>query len=189
MRSYSYSGSLLIVISMISTFPAASLAQSVAEPKTWTVTPFLGGSFGTSNDLGSSLTLGAGVEYDVTSNLGFEAELGYVFDVVGDDANADWSLTTFSANGIYHFDVPRVTPYATLGLGVERSNLTIDDPDILALYPPDSNEITYNFGGGVKYPLSDRFLARADLRRFQASDLAPDHWRIYAGLTWWITRR
>ena len=189
MRSYSCSGSFLFGLAMLLVSPATSSAQSVAEPKTWTVTPFLGGSFGTSNDLGSSLTLGAGIGYDVTSNLGFEAELGYVFDVVGDQANADWSLTNFSANAVYHFDVRRVTPYATLGLGVERSNLTIDDPDILALYPPDSNEITYNFGGGVKYPLSDRFLARADLRRFQATDLAPDHWRLYGGLTWWITRR
>ena len=189
MRSYSYSSSFLIVLAMLLVSPATSRAQSVAEPKSWTVTPFLGGSFGTSDDLGSSLTIGAAIGYDLTKNLGFEGELGYVFDVVGDDTNTDWSLTNFSVNAIYHFDVRHVTPYATLGLGVERSNLTIDDPDLLALYPPDSNEITYNFGGGVKYPLSDRFLARADLRRFQASDLAPDHWRLYAGLTWWIKRR
>lgn len=189
MRSYSYSSSFLIVLAMLLVSPATSRAQSVAEPKSWTVTPFLGGSFGTSDDLGSSLTIGAAIGYDLTKNLGFEGELGYVFDVVGDDTNTDWSLTNFSVNAIYHFDVRHVTPYATLGLGVERSNLTIDDPALLALYPPDSNEITYNFGGGVKYPLSDRFLARADLRRFQASDLAPDHWRLYAGLTWWVKRR
>jgi opacity protein-like surface antigen len=189
MRSYSYSGSFLIVLALCLASPAASRAQSVAEPKNWTLTPFLGGSFGTSNDLGSSLTLGAAIGYDLTSNLGFEAELGYVFDVAGDNANVDWSLTNFSANAIYHFDVRRVTPYATFGLGVERSNLTIDEPDILALFPPDSNEIAYNFGGGVKYPLSDRFLARADLRRFQATDIAPDHWRLYGGLTWWIKRQ
>jgi opacity protein-like surface antigen len=188
MRSQSYSGSFLIVLSMLLTFPSMSAAQSVAEPKTWTVTPFLGGSFGTSNDLGSSLVLGAGIGYDVTSNLGFEGEIGYVFDVEGDQPNADWSITNFSANVVYHFNARRVTPYATVGLGVERSNLTIDDPDILALYPPDSNEVTYNFGGGLKYPLSQNFLARADLRRFQATDLAPDHWRFYGGLTWWIKR-
>ena len=189
MRAYSYSGSFLTLLSLLLISPATSAAQSVAEPKTWTVTPFLGGAFGTSDDLDSSLTLGAAIGYDVTANLGFEAELGYVFDVVGDNADADWSLTNFSVNGVYHFNVRRITPYVTLGLGVERSNLTIDDPTILALYPPDSSEITYNFGGGVKYPLSERFLARADLRRFQASDLAPDHWRLYGGLTWWITRK
>jgi opacity protein-like surface antigen len=188
MRSYSYSSFVLILLAMLLVSPATSHAQSVAEPKTVTVTPFLGGSFGTSNDLGSSLTVGAAIGYDLTSNLGFEGELGYVFDVVGDEANADWSLTNFSANAVYHFNAPRITPYVTVGLGVERSNLTIDDPDILALYPPDSNEITYNIGGGVKYPLTSNFLARADLRRFQATDLAPDHWRFYGGLTWWIKR-
>ena len=189
MRSYSCSSSFLIVLAMLLVSPATSRAQSVAEPKSWTVTPFLGGSFGTSDDLGSSL------DHRRRDRLRPDDE-----PRVRGGARArvrrrrrrhqhDWSLTNFSVNAIYHFDVRHVTPYATLGLGVERSNLTIDDPDLLALYPPDSNEITYNFGGGVKYPLSDRFLARADLRRFQATDLAPDHWRLYAGLTLWIKRR
>lgn len=188
MRSYSYLGSFLLVPAMLLVSPTTSGAQSVAEPKTWTLTPFLSASFGTSNDLSGSLGLGAAIGYDLTSHLGFEAELGYVFDVLGDDANADWSLTNFSANAVYHFDVRRVTPYATFGLGVERSNLSADDPNPLALLIPDSTEIAYNFGGGAKYPLSDRFLVRADLRRFQANDLAPDHWRFYGGLTWWIKR-
>ncbi len=81
----------------------------MAEPKTWTVTPFLGGSFGTSNDLGSSLVLGVGIGFDLTSNLGFEGELGYVFDVEGDQPNADWSITNFSANALYHFNA-RASP-------------------------------------------------------------------------------
>ena len=33
-----------------------------------------------------------------------------MFDVVGDEPDVDWSLTNFSANAIYHFDVRRVTP-------------------------------------------------------------------------------
>lgn len=192
MRSYSCSGScsgpFLIVLAMLFVSPTTSGAQSVAEPKTWTLTPFLSASFGASNDLGSSLGLGAAIGYDLTSNLGFEAELGYVFDVAGENANVDWSLTNFGANAVYHFDVRRITPYATFGLGLEHSNLKIDNPDLLALVQPDSTEVTYNFGGGLKYPVTDRFLARADLRRFQANDLAPDHWRLYGGLTWWFKR-
>ena len=35
-----------------------------------------------------------------------------------------------------------------------------EDPDPAASYPASSTEIAYNFGGGVKYPLSERFLAR-----------------------------
>jgi aspartate aminotransferase len=41
-----------------------------------------------------------------------------------------------------------------------------------------------NFGGGVKYPLAPRWIARGDVRRFQANDTAPDYWRLYGGITW-----
>jgi len=169
--------------------PAAAHAQSVAEPNTVTVTPFLSASFGTSNDLGSSLGIGAAVGYDLTKNLGFEFEAGRVFDVAGDDENLDWALTNIHVNVVYHFDVPRVTPYATAGLGWERSNPDFEVPDPLALTIGSSNEVAWNIGGGVKVPFgSERFLARGDLRRFQVNDLAPDHWRLYGGLTFWIKR-
>jgi opacity protein-like surface antigen len=161
-------------------------AQSVAEPNTVTATPFVSVSFGTSRDLGSSLGIGGAIGYDWTSNLGFEFELGRVFDVAGDDDLLDFKLTTISANVVYHFDVRRVTPYATLGLGWERTSLDFDEPVEEDL--DDSTEIAWNFGGGVKYPINGRVLARADLRRFQANDLAPDHWRLYGGVTFWIKR-
>lgn len=167
--------------------PSPTFAQSVAEPGTWTATPFLNVSFGT-NAPNGSLGLGVGVGYDLTSNLGFEGELGHLFDVAGDNDNIDWAVTTFTANVVYHFDVVRVTPYATAGLGVERSSVDVKVPDPVALVQPSSTEIVWNVGGGAKYRLSDRILARADLRRFQANDLAPDFWRLYGGLTFWITR-
>ena len=90
--------------------------------------------------------------------------------------------------GSTSFDVKRITPYATFGLGIERSSPSVKNPDPLAIYQGPGTEVAYNFGGGVKYPISERFLARADLRRFQANDAAPDHWRLYAGLSWWIAR-
>lgn len=177
---------LVVLASAISIAPPAA-AQSVARPKSWTLTPFLH----TSVDVGdpapaNSLGLGFAVGYDWTENLGFEGELSHLFDVAGDSADVDWSVTTFSANALYHFDVQRFTPYATFGLGFERSSHGFKDP----LDVPDlsSNEISINFGGGVKYPLNDRWLARGDLRRFAANDLAPDHWRLYAGLTYNLGR-
>ena len=169
--------------------PAAARAQSVAEPNTVTVTPFVSVSFGTSNDLGSSLGVGAGVGYDLTRHLGFEFEVGRVFDVAGDADNIDWSLTNIHANVVYHFDVERVTPYATAGLGWERSSPDFEPTDPAGVIPDASTEVAWNIGGGVKIPFgSERFVARADLRRFQVNDLAPDHWRLYGGLTFWIKR-
>ena len=167
---------------------APAAGQSVAEPNTITVTPFVSTSFGTSQNLGSSLGIGAAIGYDWTSNLGFEAEFGRVFDVAGDDENLDYKLTNISGNVVYHFDMRRVTPYATVGLGWQRNNPDADD-ETLALYPDKSTEVAWNFGGGVKVPIyGGRILARGDLRRFQVNDLGPDHWRLYGGLTLWIKR-
>lgn len=178
---------VLLVGTAIGARPAA--AQSVAEPKTWTVTPFLGASMGLGDPANNdSLGLGVAVGYDWTSNLGFEGELGHLFDVAGDTNALDWSVTNFSANVLYHFDVQHVTPYATFGIGFERSNLDITDPDILALFPSSSTEVAYNFGGGVKYPVNPRLLLRGDLRRFNANDLAPDYWRVYGGVTFRVGR-
>ncbi len=162
--------------------PSPAAAQSVAQPRTWTVTPFIDVAVGTNAPTGSG-GIGAAVGYDLTSNLGFEGELGHLFDVSGEADNVDWSVTSFSGNVLYHFDVLRVTPYATAGLGFARSSISGDHAEPAALVQPSSTEVTVNFGGGVKYPISDRLLARADLRRFQSNDLAPDYWRIYGGLT------
>jgi opacity protein-like surface antigen len=191
---------LILVIAAVTIHPATARAQSapstqpaqttqsLAEPNTLTLTPFLSTSFGTSQDLGGSLGLGVAVGYDLTRNIGFEGEIGHVFDVLGDDANQDVSITNYSANGVYHFDVSRFTPYATFGLGVEHVSRSVKNPDVLAIYAPSGTEVAYNFGGGVKYPVSERFLARADLRRFQSTDLSPDYWRLYGGLTFWVKR-
>jgi opacity protein-like surface antigen len=182
-----------VIIAALGLVPVASAqsapeARSIAEPNTVTITPFLSGSFGTSDDLGGSIGLGVGVGYDFTRNLGIEGEIGHSFDLSGDDANLDSSATTYSANGIYHFDVRHATPYATFGLGVEHVGRSVKNPDTLALYPPSSTEIAYNFGGGVKFPLNERFILRADLRRFQSTDLSPDYWRLYGGVTFWAKR-
>ena len=167
--------------------PSPASAQSVAEPGTWTATPFLNFAFGSTAPSGS-LGLGAGIGYDLTSSLGVEGEFGHLFDVAGDNDNIDWAVTTFTANAVYHFDVINVTPYATAGIGIERSSVDVKVPDPLALVQPSSTEVVWNVGGGAKYKLTDRMLVRADLRRFQANDLAPDFWRLYGGLTFWLSR-
>ena len=189
-RIYTVVGVIMTALGMATLASAQSVpdAHSVAEPNTVTVTPFLSGSFGTSDDLGGSFGLGVGIGYDFTRNLGVEGEIGHSFDLSGNDPTLDSSATNYSANGIYHFDVRRFTPYATFGLGVEHVGRSVKNSDALALTAPSSTEIAYNFGGGVKYPLNDRFLLRADLRRFQSTDLSPDFWRLYAGVTFWAKR-
>lgn len=185
------------MLAAVSWFGASTAsAQSLAQPRSWTVTPFLSTSAGLDISkldvdplLNESLGIGVAVGYDLTHNLGFEGEIGHLFDVAGETDNIDWSVSTFSANAIYHFDVKRVTPYATFGIGFERSGYDLKATDPLELtLDPSSTEIAINFGGGVKYALDNRWVVRGDLRRFQANDIAPDYWRIYGGLTYVITR-
>ncbi len=169
---------------------APAAAQSIVQPQTWTVTPFIHTSMGVSSPApNDSIGLGAAVAYDWTANLGFEGEVSHLFDVA-DTPDIDWSITNFSGNVVYHFDVVRVTPYATFGMGMERSSFTLRNPDALALLGPDpsATEVAINYGGGVKYLLTDRFIARGDLRRFQAIDDAPDYWRLYGGITYVLRR-
>lgn len=56
-------------------------AQSIAEPKTWTATPFLETSARVSGGSDNSLGLGVAAGYDFTSNVGVEGELAHLFDV------------------------------------------------------------------------------------------------------------
>jgi opacity protein-like surface antigen len=164
---------------------AAAGAQSLPEANSWAVTPFLHTSMGMGDPAPeNSIGLGVGASYDWTRHIGFEGDIGHHFDVAGDDAHIDWSVTTFSANALYHFNTQYITPYATLGLGIERSGFEVKNPDVLALYQDASaTEFAFNFGGGVNYAAADRWHLRADVRRFQANDVAPDFWRIDAGLT------
>jgi opacity protein-like surface antigen len=187
-RSFAFP--LLFTASIVLLGSSPADAQSVAEPRTWTVTPFIHTSLGVSppapND---SIGLGGAIAYHLTENLGFEGEISHLFDV-DNTAQVDWSITNFSINGVYHFDVVRVTPYATFGMGMERSRRTLREPLLGDPFfvDPSATEIAINFGGGVKYLLTERFIARADLRRFQANDDAPNYWRLYGGVTFWIRR-
>jgi opacity protein-like surface antigen len=175
-----------LAIALLALTCAPAGAQNLPEPRTWTVTPFLQTSLGIGDPApDDSPGLGVAVAYDWTPKLAFEGEISHLFDVAGDNADIDWSITSFTANALYHFDTKYVTPYATFGLGWEHSSEDFKTTDALALMADYSaTEFAFNFGGGVKYAINNRWKARADLRRFQANDIAPDFWRLYGGLTY-----
>lgn len=167
-----------LVVVAATAAPAAAQAP-VTEPGTWTATPFLSLTFGGDGD-STSLGLGGAVGYDFTDVLSVEGELGYVFDLAGDSDATDWSVTSLSGNALYHFPLENGwAPYATGGLTIARSNLTIADA---------TAEFGVNLGGGVKMGLTETLTARADLRYFKYVDTAPDGFRIYGGLTWRVRR-
>jgi opacity protein-like surface antigen len=166
----------------------AHAQSALPEPNTFDVTPFLGFGMGFSSSddpldpldpSGSSFLIGVAVGYNWTTNLSIEGELGIIPDIVGDTDAVDFGITTFSANGVYHFDTQSpVVPYATLGLGFGHMGL-----DIEGVGDDSSTEFLVNFGGGVKYPIKDNLAVRGDLRYFAVNDENPNFWRLYGGVT------
>jgi OmpA-OmpF porin, OOP family len=165
----------------------AHAQSALPEPGTFDVTPFLGFGLGFGDDVldplnpadpSSSFLLGVAVGYNFTTNLSLEGELGLIPDIVGDTDAVDIGITTFSANGVYHFDTQsKIVPYATLGLGLGHVGLELLDVD------ESSTEFLVNLGGGVKYPVTDRLQVRGDLRYFSINDENPNFWRVYGGVT------
>ena len=162
--------------------PAQTTSQPAVEPGTWTLAPFLSLTFGGDGD-STSLGLGGAAGYDLTELWSVEGELGYVFDLAGDSDANDWSVLSLSGNALYHFPLENGwAPYATAGLTIARSNLTIADATA------DTAEFGVNLGGGIKMPLTDALTVRGDLRYFKYVDTAPDGFRMYAGLMWRLRR-
>jgi OOP family OmpA-OmpF porin len=164
----------------------AHAQSALPEPNTFDVTPFIGFGFGFGDDAldpfdpGSSFLLGVGVGYNWTTNLSIEGEISHIPDIVGDTDSVDLGVTTFSANGVYHFDTEtKFVPYATLGLGFGNMGLDIEDVND----EDSSTEFLFNLGGGVKYPVTDRLQVRGDLRYFSINDENPNFWRVYGGVT------
>jgi opacity protein-like surface antigen len=171
----------LVLFVALSALPAAAQTTSpVVEAGSWSATPFLSLTFGGSGET-SSLGIGGAVGYDITELFSLEGELGFVFDLVGDQDAIDWSVLTLGGNVLYHFPLANgMAPYATAGLGFARSSFRIPGPGL----DEDANEVGFNFGGGLKAPLTDTLAARGDIRYFKYIDQGPDGWRIYGGLAW-----
>jgi opacity protein-like surface antigen len=167
--------------------PPAPEQQQTFEPlppetEGFTITPFLGVGFGGDYE-NSPATLGAAAGYGMNERLSVEADLFFapggeqgVSDIFAFDSHL-WSL---SANLLYHFTADDFTPYVAGGIGVMGVETDIDELGLT-----DDNGATkfaWNWGGGLKSAISDRFGLRADVRYFNADELVPDHWRVVGGV-------
>jgi opacity protein-like surface antigen len=152
----------------------------IVEPGAWTITPYLGTSFG-GNLENSPLSLGFASAYNWTPRVAFEGELGYLRRAQqGVPIAFDTNVLTGNLNVLYHFAADNFAPYATVGLGFGHARA---DWAPLGLPDETSTELMLNYGGGVKMQVADRTNLRLGLRYFNGNDLVPDFWRPYVGLT------
>jgi opacity protein-like surface antigen len=152
------------------------------EPEGFTITPFIG--LGFAGDFENSPTaFGVVAGYGITERVAVEGDLYFAPDgEQGEPIEFNSSVWSLSANLVYNFaGQTGFTPYVAGGLGMLSADA--DAEDLGLLEDDTSTQFAWNWGGGVKSALTDRFGLRADLRFFNGDELAPDHWRLFGGVT------
>ena len=159
--------------------PQPAFAPLMPEPEGLTLTPFLG--FGFAGDFENTpASFGAALGYGMNSRVSVEGELYFApGGEQGELVEFDSSVWSASANVLYHFLQQDFTPYVTGGIGLLGADTEAESTGLIG--DDTSTEFAWNWGGGVKSAISDRFGLRADLRYINGDELAPDHWRMYAG--------
>lgn len=117
-----------------------------------------------------------GARLQIENKMPFGGRIAYNFDKHNAAEFSVANPLSFSGNYLYHFSPlrGRFVPYATAGIGGSRYGLELGQIDgttanlnrNLSEGGPDRRQtaVTGNFGGGVKYLLSDRFALRLDVR-------------------------
>jgi opacity protein-like surface antigen len=152
------------------------------EAEGFSLTPFIG--LGFSGDLENApASFGVALGWALSPRLSLEGDLSFApGGEQGLITEFDTSLWSLSGNVLYHFLPPEreFTPYVAGGLGILSGDADVED--VTDVVDDDTSTVfAWNFGGGVKTAMSERWGLRADVRFFNGDDFAPDHWRVYAG--------
>lgn len=147
----------------------ASLAFAAPTAYNYEVTPTIGGVLPEGNlDLKDQLTYGLRFGINLDSNIVSQIELGYDRSDNIDYKNGrtdDTDFNRYYANIVKEYKItPEAALYALIGLGYEdMSNEQLDNKDSMFA----------QYGGGVKYWVTDSFALKAEVRhavKFDNSD-------------------
>jgi opacity protein-like surface antigen len=139
------------------------------------ISPFIGYNFG--GDAGcpeitgcedKNLNWGIGVGA-LGGLFGVEAEFAFIPDFFGETPGQSSSVFTFMGNVMLAPRFGPVQPYATIGLGLIKSQVELTVGDII---DDDNNDLGWNTGGGLFITFSDHIGVRGDIRYFHAFSAA-----------------
>ena len=133
-----------------------TVAHAGVTAESFSISPYVGGySFLGREHLETRPVLGLRVGYNFTKNFGTEAVFDYIKTEGSDVDQGDINVYNYHLDALYHF-MPSgpVVPYLAAGYGGQTREAHFE-------------EVTYgvfNYGGGVKYFLTDGLALRGDLR-------------------------
>jgi hypothetical protein len=170
-------GRLIIVSALASLSATQSARAQNAEPVRHPVeiTPFA------SLDSSFSVRTGAAINFAWTPKIKIESEI-----------EIDGSNDAFATSVAALYSMPhtvRVVPYLAAGLGLEQYAFLVTLPlgtgvPVLRLSP------TVNLGAGLNVPIGANWSLRSDVRWIgSVGERAPDHVRVFGGITFGAGRR
>ena len=130
----------------------------------------------------SASGVGAAIRYPVAFNVTLETEVGY----------RPGQLHALSSHVSALYDLPRigrVTPYLAAGIGLEQYGSAVEQPGGTVLTRRRVG-LAVNAGGGLTVDATRDWAVRTDARWFNGIGRdAPEHWRLYNGVTFRAGRK
>ena len=111
-----------------------------------------------------NLNIGVGIG-TMGSIFGFELDVSYAKDFFGTGPNYSSSVFTLMTDLIVGPEIGPVRPYATGGIGLIRSHVSIDPAIFL---DPSKNDFGWNIGAGLMVFFGETIGIRGDIRHFHA---------------------
>lgn len=163
---------VFVVIALL-VFSTTAFAQ--IRPGAFNIGPYFGvGAFEGNQDLDNAPVIGIRGGYDFTKNWGVEATVNWIPTrynystaggqtapaVIRDDSHTN--VYNYRIEGIYNFalaSVPKLVPFLAVGIGGQTIDYRGTHPDA-----SDRTRFAPDWGGGLKYFLTDDLAVRADVR-------------------------
>jgi OmpA-OmpF porin, OOP family len=145
------------------------------RPCAFTVSPLIGGYvFEGDQDLENSASYGIGIGYNFDQHWGLEGVFNFV-DTESEISDKNVNAFLYRLDALYHFNPDhRLVPYLAAGIG----GITLD-PDV----EKNDTDFLMNYGGGLKYFITDSTILRGDVRHIMTLDETHHNLAYSAGLT------
>ncbi|SPD74082.1 conserved exported hypothetical protein [uncultured Desulfobacterium sp.] len=170
------SGCLMVFVLFMSQAVSAEI-----RPGAFTISPLVGGYFFEGNqDLDDELAVGVGLGYQIDEHWGIEGVFNYV-DTTFEDDGFDLGVDTYiyHIDALYHFmPSERLVPYLAAGAG----GIIFDPRDEWN----SDQDFAVNYGGGLKYFLTENVALRADVRHVISFDETQSNLLATAGIIFYI---
>jgi OOP family OmpA-OmpF porin len=161
---------VFVVIALL-VFSTTAFAQ--IRPGAFNIGPYFGvGAFEGNQDLDNAPVIGIRGGYDFTKNWGVEATVNWIptrynygvsrVQGIFDNDDVHTNVYNYRIEGIYNFalaSVPKLVPFLAVGIGGQTIDYRGTHPDA-----SDRTRFAPDWGGGLKYFLTDDLAVRADVR-------------------------